>query len=81
MLRKNLLWQVHKNFHDLRIELHARVSNENCNRHFASHSAPVRAIGRHGIVGIRDMNDARIDRRLKARLSLGIATAIPVLMM
>ena len=79
--RKDLARQTCEDFDDEGIELNSGVSFKDGKGPFAIHSATVGAIGGHCIVGIGNMNDARVDECFCAHLTPRVSAAIPVFVM
>src|SRR5579883_2183815 len=67
--------------YNLRVELRSRVFAEHLDGALVAEALAIRAVSGHRVVGIGDVNDARLDRRLLAFLSGRIAAAVPVLVM
>src|SRR6202022_1232868 len=66
---------------DLRVELPDRLGADFLEDPIAGAGAPVGAVAAHRLEGIAGMDDARLDRDLLAAEPVGVATAIPSLML
>src|SRR5450759_4665881 len=66
---------------ELRVELSAGVEVDVMQRLDTAERRPVRPLGRHGFVRVTQREDARLDRDVLPRETLGVAFAVPSLVM